>query len=108
MLQIVTSDEGLVELGAEVHFRISDPVLSTSTVQDLSHSTRVLAQTTLTKIMQKKSMQELEKNKAAVITELEATVNNMTRSWGVEIGRIELYVSRNLFHLLKCINSRAH
>ncbi|XP_014672316.1 PREDICTED: stomatin-like protein 1 [Priapulus caudatus] len=88
--QVITSDEGAVELGADVQFRISDAVLSTSTVQDLNHATRVLAQTTLTNVVQRHTVAALGRDRAAVTTELRDAVNVMTRSWGVEIGRIEL------------------
>ena len=50
-------------VGATVQFLVKDPVASTGVVQDLNHSMRMLAQTTLVNIMMTLKLVEIQNDK---------------------------------------------
>ena len=58
--KIHTSDGGYASVGAEVQFCIKDTVLSKTSVQDLNHSLRMLAQTTLVSSLASRKLIEVQ------------------------------------------------
>ena len=63
-LQAVTADGATIEIGSDVYFRVKDPVLSVTNVQDLNHATRVLCQTLLQKHIGKQNLGDIEADKS--------------------------------------------
>lgn len=61
--KIVTKDQAAVLVGADVQFMIKDPIASKGVVQDLNHSLRVLAQTTLVNTMMSQKLIEIQNDK---------------------------------------------
>lgn len=88
--QIRTSDGGLVSVGAEVHFCIKDAVLSKTSVQDLNHSLRMLAQTTLVNSVASRKLIEVQNDRKFINKQVQDVVNAAAAVWGVEITRIEM------------------
>lgn len=72
-LQILTSDGGAIELGAEIYLRVSDPVQCVLNVQDMDKSTRAIALTTLQKLMRKFATDEIDLNRARICEEMMVT-----------------------------------
>ena len=60
LLQVATQDDGLLSVGADIQFRIWNPVLSVVSVQDLNASTRMTAQNLLTQSLAKKTVREIQ------------------------------------------------
>lgn len=60
---MITSDGAVVEVGADIFFRVTDPVLSVSTVQDLNHSLRIIAVASLQKHLSKLRLNHIETDK---------------------------------------------
>ncbi len=52
-----------MEVGADLYYRIKDPVLSVNAVQNLDNSTRVIGQTSLQKQVLRSELAVLESNK---------------------------------------------
>jgi hypothetical protein len=75
-LQILTKDNAAVLVGASVQFLIKDPVASKGIVQDLNHSMRVLAQTTLVNIMMTLKLIEIQNDKK--FTSIHAQVDTLS------------------------------
>ena len=71
----MTKDQAAVLVGATVQFLITNPVASKGVVQDLNHSMRVLAQTTLVNIMMTQKLIELQNDKKFI--GIHAQVKNM-------------------------------
>ncbi|KAL9962945.1 hypothetical protein ACROYT_G032103 [Oculina patagonica] len=88
--QIRTSDGGYVSVGAEVHFSIKDAVLSKTAVQDLNHSLRMLAQTTLVNSLASRKLLEVQHDRKFINKQVQDVVNAASAVWGVEITRIEM------------------
>ena len=74
-LQIPTSDDGIVTVGAEVQFAINGPVLSKTNVQDLNHSLRMIAQTTLTNSLTTKTVASILSDRRFITLHIQVYVD---------------------------------
>ncbi|XP_061630491.1 stomatin-like protein 1 isoform X2 [Phyllopteryx taeniolatus] len=88
--QVQTRDGGLFSVGADIQFRIWNPVLSVVSVQDLNASTRMTAQNVLSHSLAKKTVREIQTERVKLGEYLGVDINEMTRPWGLEIDRVEL------------------
>ncbi|CAJ1056633.1 stomatin-like protein 1 [Xyrichtys novacula] len=88
--QVNTRDGGVLLVGADIQFRIWNPVMSVISVQDLNHSTRMAAQNALTHSLSKKSVKEIQTERIKLGEYLVMDMNELTRHWGLEVDRVEL------------------
>ncbi|XP_029952444.1 stomatin-like protein 1 [Salarias fasciatus] len=88
--QVTTRDGGTVLVGADIQFRIWNPVMSVVSVQDLNASTRMTAQNALTHSLAKKTVREIQTERVKLGEYLGVDINEMTRPWGLEVDRVEL------------------
>lgn len=112
---MTTRDGGALLVGADIQFRIWNPVMSVVSVQDLNASTRMTAQNALTHSLAKKTVHEVQTERVKLgeylqvrptveqlwlFTDLAQTyiigcclqmdINEMTHPWGLEVDRVEL------------------
>lgn len=59
-LQVTSQDGGVLSVGADIQFRIWNPVMSVVSVQDLNASTRMKAQNAMTQSLAKKTVREIQ------------------------------------------------
>ncbi|XP_017261134.1 stomatin-like protein 1 [Kryptolebias marmoratus] len=88
--QVTTREGGVLLVGADIQFRIWNPVMSVVSVQDLNASTRMTAQNALTHSLSKKTVREIQTERVKLGDYLGMDINEMTRPWGLEIDRVEL------------------
>ncbi|XP_068595936.1 stomatin-like protein 1 [Brachionichthys hirsutus] len=88
--QVTTRDDGVLSVGADIQFRIWNPVMSVVSVQDLNASTRMTAQNALTHSLAKKTVREIQAEKVKLGEYLGIDINELTRHWGLEVDRVEL------------------
>ncbi|NXD12871.1 STML1 protein, partial [Nothocercus nigrocapillus] len=88
--KLTSKDGAVVSMGADVQFRVWDPVLSVLVVKDLIATTRMTAQNAMTKTLLKKSLREIQAEKLRIGEQLVLEINDMTKSWGLEVDRVEL------------------
>ncbi|XP_074901788.1 stomatin-like protein 1 isoform X3 [Buteo buteo] len=88
--QLTSKDGAVISMGADVQFRVWDPVLSVMMVKDLITATRMTAQNAMTKTLVKKSLREIQVEKLRIGEQLLLEINDMTKSWGLEVDRVEL------------------
>ncbi|KAK5867348.1 hypothetical protein PBY51_011850 [Eleginops maclovinus] len=88
--QVITLDGGELLVGADIQFRIWNPVMSVLSVQDLNASTRMTAQKALTYSLAKKTVREIQTQRVKHGEYLVMDINEMTRPWGLEVDRVEL------------------
>lgn len=88
--QVTTRDGGVFLVGADIQFRIWNPVMSVVSVQDLNASTRMTAQNALTHSLSKKTVREIQTERVKLGEYLGMDINEMTRPWGLEVDRVEL------------------
>ncbi|XP_071354456.1 stomatin-like protein 1 isoform X2 [Trachinotus anak] len=88
--QVTTRDGGVLSVGADIQFRIWNPVMSVVSVQDLNASTRMTAQNALTHSLGKKTVREVQTERLKLGEYLQMDINEMTQPWGLEVDRVEL------------------
>ncbi|XP_069653909.1 stomatin-like protein 1 isoform X2 [Haliaeetus albicilla] len=88
--KLTSKDGAVISMGADVQFRVWDPVLSVMMVKDLIAATRMTAQNAMTKTLVKKSLREIQVEKLRIGEQLLLEINDMTKSWGLEVDRVEL------------------
>nr|XP_056721793.1 stomatin-like protein 1 [Euleptes europaea] len=88
--KLTSQDGALVSVGADVQFRVCDPVLSVMTVNDLNMATRMTAQNVMTKILLKKYLWEIQTEKLRISDQLLLEINDVTKLWGLQVERVEL------------------
>ncbi|NXA08761.1 STML1 protein, partial [Sapayoa aenigma] len=88
--KLTSKDGAIISMGADVQFRVWDPVLSVMMVKDLTAATRMTAQNAMTKTLMKKSLREIQVEKMRIGEQLLLEINDMTKSWGLEVDRVEL------------------
>ncbi|NXG42258.1 STML1 protein, partial [Psilopogon haemacephalus] len=88
--KLTSKDGAIISMGADVQFRVWDPVLSVMMVKDLITATRMTAQNAMTKTLMKKSLREIQVEKLRIGEQLLLEINDMTKSWGLEVDRVEL------------------
>lgn len=69
-LQLASKDGAVLSVGADVQFRIWDPVLSVMTVKDLNTATRMTAQNAMTKALLKRPLREIQMEKLKISDQL--------------------------------------
>ncbi|CAD7672672.1 unnamed protein product [Nyctereutes procyonoides] len=82
--KLTSKDGAVLSVGADVQFRIWDPVLSVMTVKDLNTATRMTAQNAMTKALLKRPLREIQTEQLKISDQL--------LSLGLEVDRVELAV----------------
>ncbi|XP_038060189.1 stomatin-like protein 1 [Patiria miniata] len=88
--QFITADGAAISIGATVYFRTKDVSLSIASVQDLNHSTRMLAQTILLNTLTPRSLKSIENDMNVMNQLIREEMNTTTNNWGVEVSKVEL------------------
>jgi len=68
---LLTSDAGIIELGADVYYRISDAIQSVTSVQDLNTSLRGLVRNSLMNSLTKLDLQDIEDKQLEIVATLQ-------------------------------------
>lgn len=90
--QVRTLDGGMLLVGADIQFRIWNPVLSVVAVQDLNASTRMTAHKALSYSLSKRTVREIQSERLKLGEYLGMDINDMTKPWGLEVDRVELVI----------------
>ncbi|XP_059122920.1 stomatin-like protein 1 isoform X2 [Peromyscus eremicus] len=90
--KLASKDGAVLSVGADVQFRIWDPVLSVMAVKDLNTAARMTAHNAMTKALLRRPLQEIQMEKLKIGDQLLLEINDVTRAWGLEVDRVELAV----------------
>lgn len=102
--EVLSKDSVTVSVDAVVYYRISDPLKAVIQVANYSHSTRLLAATTLRNVLGTRNLSELLTEREAISHTMQASLDVATDPWGVKVERVEMYVccfaypSTNILH----------
>ncbi|XP_077999751.1 stomatin-like protein 1 [Glandiceps talaboti] len=88
--KIFTVDGAVISCGANIHFQINDVIMSVTSVQDLNHATRALAQTALTNLLTTKRYSDIAVEKHSINDFMHVELNVTTQEWGVAVTRVEV------------------
>lgn len=88
--QLILIDGTIVEIGAEIRFRISDVIKSVTRIQNLDDSVRALGQVILVNSLHPKNVAELNTEKSIINGKIQAQMNAATLPWGLEVSQVEM------------------
>jgi len=88
--QLITHDGGIIEIGAEVQYVVSDCVALVREVADHQEMIRSLAKTVLIRMTVAKNTQQIVKDKVSSGQDVQNEMNSQVRKWGLDIRGVIL------------------
>ena len=88
--QFISADGGIVEMGAEIQYGIVDVVTMVREVADHQEILRSLGKTLLVKILVKKNVSQLLRDKRNPEREIMDEINDQVRKWGINVQSCSL------------------
>ncbi|WAR30736.1 MEC2-like protein [Mya arenaria] len=86
--EILTQDHVTVTVDAVMYFRVVDPVLSVTRVEDFIGSSKMLGATTLRNILGTYKMTELLMQRDDINMKMKVLLDEATDPWGVDVERV--------------------
>jgi len=105
--EILSRDTVTVSVEAVIYFRISNPVISVTNVNDAQFSTKLLAQTTLRNVLGTKTLSEILMERDIISNIIEKMLDDGTDPWGVKVERVEIKDIRLPHQLMKSMAAEA-
>jgi hypothetical protein len=88
--QLITNDGGIIEIGAEIQYGITDVVVMVREVADHQDILRSLGKTILVRLLAKKHISKLTREKTMCANEIMKELNKQIRKWGLIIRCVSL------------------
>jgi len=88
--EILSRDSVTVAVDAVVYYRVQNPTIAISNVENFSLSTRLLAATTLRNVLGMKNLSEILTDRENISHSMQATLDEATDPWGVKVERVEI------------------
>ncbi|CAJ0955379.1 unnamed protein product, partial [Mesorhabditis belari] len=105
--EILSKDSVTVSVEAVIYFRVCNPVVSVTNVNDAIFSTKLLAQTTLRNVLGTKTLSEILSERDAIATITEQVLDEGTVPWGVKVERVEIKDIRLPYQLMRSMAAEA-
>ncbi|VDK38654.1 unnamed protein product [Taenia asiatica] len=90
ILQVLTKDSVTVAVDAVVYYRIYNPVVAITNVEDADRSTRLLAATTLRNVLGTKNLSDILSERDSISGMMQTMLDEATDPWGVKVERVEV------------------
>jgi len=88
--QFISKDGGIAEMGAEIQYEIVDVETMVKEVADHQDILRSLGRSLMTKVLTKKTVCQLTKDKRIAAEDILKELNNQVRKWGIDIRMVIL------------------
>lgn len=88
--EILTRDSVTVAVDAVVYYRVQNPIIAVSNVENFSASTRLLAATTLRNVLGMKNLSEILSDRENISHSMQSSLDEATDPWGVQVERVEI------------------
>lgn len=88
--EVLSRDSVTVSVDAVVYYRVSNPTMATNNIEDYSHSTRLLAATTLRNVLGTKNLAEILSERETISQVMQNALDEATDPWGVKAERVEI------------------
>jgi len=88
--EILSRDSVTVSVDAVVYFNVIDSEQALCSVDDFSHSTRLLAATTLRNVLGTKNLAEILSERELISQVMQGALDEATDPWGVKVERVEI------------------
>ncbi|XP_023326652.1 band 7 protein AGAP004871 [Eurytemora carolleeae] len=105
--EVLSRDSVTVSVEAVVYYRVSNPTLATNNIEDYSHSTRLLAATTLRNVLGTRNLAEILSERESISKVMQDALDEATDSWGVKAERVEIKDVRLPVHLQRAMAAEA-
>ena len=70
IFQLITHDRGLIEVGADIYYKITSVERYITGIQDMNHSLRILVQSSLKNNFVQKTLHDIETDKLGITGEI--------------------------------------
>jgi regulator of protease activity HflC (stomatin/prohibitin superfamily) len=87
---VITKDNVSVQVSAVVYFRVVNPSLSVTEIEDYHYATSQMSQTTLRSVLGQSSLDELLAKRDELNTTLEHIIDEQTEPWGIKVTHVEV------------------
>jgi len=88
--EILSKDSVTVAVDAVVYYRVFNPTICIANVENFSHSTRLLAATTLRNVLGTKNLAEILSERETISHIMQTSLDDATDPWGVKVERVEI------------------
>jgi len=88
--EVLSRDSVTVSVDAVVYYRVSNPTMATNNIEDYSHSTRLLAATTLRNVLGTRNLAEILSERESISKVMQDALDEATDPWGVKAERVEI------------------
>uniref|UniRef100_A0A673IQ69 Erythrocyte band 7 integral membrane protein-like n=1 Tax=Sinocyclocheilus rhinocerous TaxID=307959 RepID=A0A673IQ69_9TELE len=88
--EVLTKDSVTIMVDAVVYYRVFNPTVSITKVENANHATQMLAQTTLRNMLGTKSLADILKDREEMSEQMEAVLYAASKNWGIKVERVEL------------------
>ena len=89
-IKVLSRDSVTVSVDAVVYYRVSNPTMAISNIEDYSHSTRLLAATTLRNVLGTRNLAEILSERESISRVMQDALDEATDPWGVKAERVEM------------------
>lgn len=87
---VITKDNVSLKVNAVIYFRVMDPEMAVTQVEDFYFATAQLAQTTLRSVLGQYVLDDLLSNRDKINHALQEQLDKATEPWGVKISVVEV------------------
>jgi len=88
--EVLSRDSVTVAVDGVIYFSIKDALRCIVTIFDYSHSTRLLAATTLRNVLGTRNLAEILSERESISSTMQSSLDEATDPWGVKVERVEI------------------
>ncbi|XP_076640743.1 band 7 protein AGAP004871 [Halictus rubicundus] len=88
--EVLTKDSVTVTVDAVVYYRIKEPLNAVVKIANYSHSTRLLAASTLRTVLGTRNLAEILSERENISHTMQTSLDEATDPWGVKVERVEI------------------
>ncbi|KAG9435455.1 band 7 protein isoform X1 [Apis mellifera carnica] len=88
--EVLTKDSVTVSVDAVVYYRIKEPLNAVIKIANYSHSTRLLAASTLRTVLGTRNLAEILSERETISHTMQTSLDEATEPWGVKVERVEI------------------
>lgn len=88
--EVLTKDSVTVSVDAVIYYRIKEPLNAVIKIANYSHSTRLLAASTLRTVLGTRNLAEILSERETISHTMQTSLDEATDPWGVKVERVEI------------------
>lgn len=87
---VLTKDSVTINVDAVVYWKVFDPTLATTRIENYRHSTSLLSQTTLRNILGSYTLAGILAERENIARAIQDIIDDATDPWGIKVERVEI------------------